>query len=228
MSEFSKLAARIESLSEILFKLDILYGESDYLRESTTSYGFVGNCQNQVGAASQSMSTTTSATPDFKSQWAWRSTSSSVRPDKDPYSTIFGQQLVEDYDSVQKLRDEITSKIIPSCEHFIVKGNTKDALTDLPRFGIAMRAKITAASEKSQICYDLVLKLMEKIGPLLEEENERKRQKKIFAEQEEKDAMERQKQLNLAVVAQDTVSDTHFFSHIKIISFLFYFLLLSN
>ena len=86
-----------------------------------------------------------------------------------------------------------------------------------------MRAKITAASEKSQICYDLVMKLIEKIGPLMEKENERKRQKKIFAEQEEKDAMERQKQLNLAVIAQGTVSNPYFFSDIK--NYFFSFLL---
>ena len=222
MSEFSKLAARIESLSEILLKLDIIYSDKDDLIEKSISCEFVGNSQNQIGAASQSMSTTTSATPDFKSQWAWRSTSSSVRSDKDPYSTALGQQLLEDYDSVQKLRDEITSKIIPSCEHFIVKGNTKDALTDLPRFGVAMRAKITVASEKSQICHDLVIKLIEILGPLLEEENERKRQKKIYAEQEEKDTTERQKQLDLAAIAQDTVSNMHLFNDINIFYFIFF------
>lgn len=209
MSEFSKLAARIESLSEILFKIDITYGNEEGARSYSASDCLSGSSQSKISAASQSMSTTTSATPDFKSQWAWRSTSSTVHLDKDPYSNAFGCQLIEDYESVQKLRDEITAKIIPSCEHFIVKGNTKDPSTDLPRFGTAMRAKISAAFEKSQTCHNLVIKLIDKFGPLLDDENERKKQRKIIGEQEERDAVERAKHLLLAAIAQDTVSHPH-------------------
>ena len=221
MSEFSKLAARIDGISDAILKIDSDYGiqhahstdsgigERNHMDISDV-VSSLGSVSNQSSAASQSMSTTTSATPDFRSQWAWRSTSSAVATDKDQYLSVEGKQLIIDYDVILKLRDEISSKILPSCEQFVLKA-AKDALSDTPRYGTAMRLKITAASEKSQSLSELASQIIERLGPLLELENENKRQRKLYAENEAKEAILRDELLAAAAAAASQLSPAELF-----------------
>lgn len=233
MSEFSKLAARLEIVSEAVLKIDSNYTvkqadsthqtqrieQNDQNEQTIKAAQVEGDEKNQMdisdivslsqstqsSAASHSMSTTTSATPDFRSQWAWRSTSSAVATDKEQYLSVEGKQLIADYDIVQKLRDELTVKLIPACEQFVAKA-AKDALTDTPRFGIAMRGKMTSASERSLSTLKLTVSIIERLEPLLEFENENRKQRRLVAEKEVEDAVERERELAIAAAAKDAVS----------------------
>lgn len=223
MSEFSKLVARIDYIGESLRIIDLTHlcspdasdaivgresMEVDSTIVSTGKELFVSKpLYGQAGAAMQSMSTTTSATPDFRSQWAWRSTSSTVRAEADEFESAVGHRLSEDCEATRMLIDELSTKTLPSCGQFTMKANTKDPLTDLPRFGTAMRAKIIAASEKAQFCFDFATKIIEKLETLTEEENNHKRDRRLQAERQTSEALKEREEQALAVFELNKVSE---------------------
>lgn len=215
MSEFSKLAARVDSVFEEITTID-----SGYADAITNQEGYGQNRKSAVASAlgsidklsvpvavSQSSSTTTAATPGIRNQYAWRSTSA-ANPDRDQYLSEEGQQLFADCDTVQKLHEEISTKLAPSCDHFVLKANTKDSVTDLPRYGVAMRAKITASAEKSTHSLKLSTDLLQKLAGLVEFENLMRKNRKEAAE---KEAFEHQQQILLAASLQEMVRQ-HFIS----------------
>jgi hypothetical protein len=210
MSEFSKLATRVDSVFDEITAIDSGYADAILNREGygekrkaavESMLGSIDKLSVPV-AASQTISTTTAATPGIRNQYAWRSTSS-ANPDRDQYLSEEGQQLFADYDAVQKLHEEVSTKLAPSCDNFVLKANTKDSVTDLPRYGVAMRAKIMASADKSTQSLKLSTDLMQKLAGLVEFENMMRKNRKETAE---KEALEHQQQILLAASLQEMVS----------------------
>lgn len=234
MSEFSKLSARLDSVSEAVLRIDSNYAVTEFdtsqqagrndraVRSSSDEKSVMDisdiislSHSSQPSAASQSMSTTSSATPDFRTQWAWRSTSAIVATDKEQYLSVYGKQLIADYDSIQKLRDEMIVKVIPACEQFVLKA-AKDALTDTPRYGAVMRAKMTSALERSQSLLEVTGRVIERLGPLLEVESEMRRERMLQAEREVEEKAEKERQMVIEEAAKTAVS-THIMSIVIVI-----------
>lgn len=210
MSEFSKLATRVDSVFDEITTIDSGYADAILNQEGygesrrSAVESLLSNIDKLSApvAASQTSSTTTAATPGIRNQYAWRSTSA-ANPDRDQYLSIEGQQLFADYDVVQKLHEEISTKLVPSCDSFLLKANTKDSVTDLPRYGVAMRAKITASADKSTQSLKLSTDLLQKLAGLVEFENVMRKTRKEVAE---KEALEHQQQILLAASLQEMVS----------------------
>lgn len=217
MSEFSKLASRVDSITKALLAIDSAYptvdgnlsdagNKSAYSQtDSSISDTDVKIALSDVSSntAHHTMSTTAAATPGIRDQYAWRSSSSAAPSERDQYLSIAGQQLFADYDITQKLRDELMTKLVPSCDQFILKANTKDSVTDLPRYGVAMKAKIMASSEQCSYSLKLALQMIERMALVVQDENEMKKRRISVAERE---ALEQQQQALLAATILETVS----------------------
>ena len=210
MSEFSKLATRVDAVFDNIITIDSAYVDHSNNLEghgenrTITLGSIVGSILKLSApvAASQTISTTTAATPGIRNQYAWRSTSA-ANPDRDQFLSLEGEQLFADYDAIQKLHEEVSVKLVPSCDNFVVKANTKDSVTDLPRYGVAMRARIMASAEKSHKSFELSAELIKKLMDLVQIENEMMKNRKEAAE---KEALEHQQQILLAASLQDMVS----------------------
>ena len=192
MSEFSKLTARLDCVLVELSSIDSTY--ADYVGHSTET-GHVApllvistarESSNSEAAssshASQLTNTLTSGTPGIRNQYAWRSNNSGANTDKDEFASAAGVEALSNYDSVVRIQEEIRTKLSPSCEQFLLKSKTKDSITDLPRYGTAMIAKIVAACEKSSSCLDLCTILVDKLGHIVQNENALKQKRKSEAE----------------------------------------------
>lgn len=187
MSEFSKLSTRLDCVLVELSAIDSAYGGN--VGASLES----GGEASSVAAASsleapssshssQSTNTLTSGTPGIRDQFAWRSNNSAINTDVDIYASVAGVEALAHHDTVVRIQEEIRTKLAPACEQFILKSKTKDSVTDLPRYGTAMTAKIVATSKKSNFCLNLCTVLVDKLGQIVKNENALKLQRKSEAE----------------------------------------------
>lgn len=214
MSEFSKLASRIDAIHEALTSIATAHcmNVADFCENSVgisatvDSETYARIPLSGTAGASQSISTTTGATPDIRNQYAWRSSSSAAGNDKDEYTSIEGKELLAHYDMTVMISNELVSKILPSTNLFVSKANTKDSVTDLPRYGAAMKLKIMTASEKAIHCSELATNMTEKLSQLVKDENDKKEGRRMAAE---KAASEELKRLQLlqAESLKDKVRD---------------------
>lgn len=192
MSEFSKLTARLDCVLVELSSIDSTY--ADYVGPSVETghvAPLLANSTNREPSSSEAASsshasqltnTLTSGTPGIRNQYAWRSNNSGANTDKDEYASAAGVEALTNYESVVRIQEEIRTKLSPSCEQFFLKSKTKDSVTDLPRYGTAMIAKIVSASEKSFSCLNLCTILVDKLGHIVQNENALKQKRKSEAE----------------------------------------------
>ena len=192
MSEFSKLSTRLDCVLVELSAIDSAYGGNVVASIELcgeASFFAAANPRDlstleapSSSQSSQSTNTLTSGTPGIRDQFAWRSNNLAFNTDIDIYASVAGVEALAHYDSVVRIQAEIRTKLAPACEQFILKSKTKDYVTDLPRYGTAMTAKIVATSEKSNFCLNLCTILVEKLGQIVKNENALKMQRKAEAE----------------------------------------------
>ena len=87
----------------------------------------------------------------YSEQQKWRSRSSII-PEKDKFISKTGEQLNTDYNKILILLQEIDTKLLSACQQFCIKAETKDSITDLPRFGVTMKNKIINSKNKILQC----------------------------------------------------------------------------
>lgn len=187
MSEFSKLSTRLDCVLVELSAIDSAYGGNvgaslELASEASSTVAASSLEAPSSSHSSQLTNTLTSGTPGIRDQFAWRSNNSAISTDVDIFASVAGIEALAHYDSVVRIQEEIRTKLAPACEQFILKSKTKDSVTDLPRYGTAMTAKIVATSEKSNYCLNLCTVLVEKLGQIVQNENALKLQRKSEAE----------------------------------------------
>ena len=188
MSEFSKFSTRLDC-----FLVELTAIESAYDGSVGASIELGGEALlvprdlsilevPSSSHSSQLTNTLTSGTPGIRDQFTWRSNNSAINTDIDIYASVAGIEALSNYDSVVRIQEEIRTKLAPASEQFLMKSKTKDSITDLPRYGTAMTAKIVAASEKSNYCLNLCTVLVNKLGQIVQNENALKLLRKSEAE----------------------------------------------